>query len=155
LLSRYGILGMSLRSGLVREVAFSAPERNRESDRDSDASLPFKLPAQESSSTYRSSSYACLHQRLEKRVYREITDFPNGVKTNARLYLPTAFHRETASIPHHALLMSSIPFSSRENLRGQPGAYVPSRLKYVLSIGTSDLQVGHALFPFSSNHFVM
>jgi hypothetical protein len=34
---------MSLRSRLIREVAFSAPERNRESDRDGDASLLFKL----------------------------------------------------------------------------------------------------------------
>jgi hypothetical protein len=39
---------MSLRSGLVREVAFSTPERDHGSDleRDCDApSLPFELPA--------------------------------------------------------------------------------------------------------------
>ncbi|KAH7060970.1 hypothetical protein BKA63DRAFT_225491 [Paraphoma chrysanthemicola] len=43
---------MSLRSGLVREVAFSTPERDRGSDRGSDrdrdrdaSSLPFELPA--------------------------------------------------------------------------------------------------------------
>lgn len=35
---------MSLRSGLVREVAFSTPERDRERDRDT-LSLPFELPA--------------------------------------------------------------------------------------------------------------
>jgi uncharacterized protein YoxC len=39
---------MSLRSGLVREVAFSTPERDRGSDRERDrdaSSLPFELPA--------------------------------------------------------------------------------------------------------------
>jgi hypothetical protein len=47
---RPNILRMSLRSGLVREVAFSTPERDRGSDRDRDhdhdvSSLPFELPA--------------------------------------------------------------------------------------------------------------
>ncbi|KAF1978910.1 hypothetical protein BU23DRAFT_190573 [Bimuria novae-zelandiae CBS 107.79] len=46
--SKYGTLGMSLRSGLAREVAFSTPERDRGSDRDRNcdaSSLPSELPA--------------------------------------------------------------------------------------------------------------
>ncbi|KAF2022519.1 hypothetical protein EK21DRAFT_119671 [Setomelanomma holmii] len=42
-----GTLEMSLRSGLVREVAFSTPERDRGSDRERDrdaSAVPFKLP---------------------------------------------------------------------------------------------------------------
>jgi hypothetical protein len=56
---------------------------------------------------------------------------------------------------YHALLMSSVPKFPREKLRGQPSAYVPSFLKCASSSETSDLQIGHALFPFSLNHFVI